>query len=280
MAEYLRIKNDNLQTVIDDNWKVPPLLARVSVATNVPLPRPPNINDVRNLDWYWDWQGSYIVKVADSLRGLGFDYDDTDKNFWLVSLGLMAFGRPVGHSEVFYCTTNVSKRMNPDGSGRVQYVLNANCRSMSSSVVVEIAVYAMNLKLVPSKVGLHIYNESGELIFDAMRAGMQNIGILEGGLNLGESVARSYTINTPAGLDSNNIFISYRSKLPYYAGFTYSSSGVRMDDSCYSPRMYINPTNVKIDLVRLKSVGRSTSYSFGGYFENVIYVPQSSGIYI
>lgn len=274
MAEYLRITNDNQVTVIDDKYLIPKLLGRWSFSIDTVLPVPPNIKQIRFFRPYWKFQGGMVFKRANTLRELGFDYDTTVQNANMISNKIMVFGRSIGSNAPFEVFSNVGFTSNND------CYISVSGRSDTQFLNVEFAVYAFDVKLMPSKFGVHAFSEDGTLIFDAMRGTMQNIGILEGSLNMGQSVARTYTIPTPDGLDSNNIFISFRSRPPYYAGYDYSSSGVRMDDAFYVPRMTINPTNVVVQLVRTSSVGKSTAYSFGGYFENVVYVPQKQGTYL
>lgn len=272
MAEYLVIENENNKVIVDDKYPTPKLLCRTTVYIDTVLPKPSNINEVRFLRVYWDYKGSTLIKSAYSLREMGFDYDDSDESITKIINGIMAFGRSISN-EFFTVSCYISK----DANGVYRFFATANGMS---KVPVEVALYAIDAKLMPSKLGLHAFDVSGNLIFDAMRGNMHNIGILEGSLNMGNSIARTYTIPTPSGLDPNNIFISFRSNNPYYAGFVYSASGVRMDDSFYAPSMRTTANSVIVDLKRFDSVGRSTSYSFGGYFENVIYVPQKQGVYL
>lgn len=274
MAEYLKIVNDNNTVIIDDAYLVPSILYRVSVLSDSTVLYPPNYNERRPLSVKWVYQGGLVVKSGTSLRDLGFDYDSTTDNLNLINSNLIAFGRSAS-TDPFSV------------SGQVIYVpstalyhLSASCSTNTLNQTVEVVCFAMNLKLMPSSTGLHLFDANGSLLFDAMRGSMHNIGVLEGSISLGPSIAKTYNIATPTGLSASNIFISCRSRAPYYAGFTFSGSGIRLDDAFYAPRMTLASNSLKVDLVKIGKTGRSYAYSFGGFFENVIYVQQKPGVYL
>lgn len=276
MAEYLNISNENMVTVIDDKYSIPKLLARVDVVCNAVYPPRPEWS-VRLLP-KWEWQGAYVIKRAPTIRGLGFDYDDTDTGVEMLRRGLMVFGRTKdSFDQAFSVEFSVDKTTT---DGVVEYFISVRGVTFRQNHNIEIVLYAFNLKIYPSKIGLHIFNESGDLLFDALRAPLQNIGVLEGVLNMGASIARTYSISTPTGLDSNNIFISARSVVPYYSSIKISSGGVKFSSACYAPRMSYTSTGIYVEMVKLGNTDGSTATTFGGYYENVIYVPQGSGIYL
>lgn len=271
VAEYLRIVNDNNIMVVDENSVIPKLLYRGTLVTDVNLT---NNTAIRRFDPTWTKQSGFtVVKEASTLRGVGFDYDDTTANVSFIEKQLIAFGRS-SDNVGFDCSVVLTY-------ANGLYSLKVSAFSDTQGAAFEVAVYAFDVRVMPSKFGVHVYDPSGTLVFDALKGCMQNIGTIGGGnLSMGASTAATYNIVTPTGLSASNIFISFRSQLPYYAAFKISSGGVSWADTCYVPRMAITNGNVKVELVKQRSTGSSSSYSFGGYFENVVYIKQPPGTYI
>lgn len=278
MAEFINITNDNSVTVIDDIFNIPKLIYRKKIATNTA--RSTTTPYVRMLTPQWEFLGSEVIGEASTLRELGFDYDvPTTEEAQTALLNkinshLIPFARC--DSNVLFgvsCSLQFTKSTST-------YRLIAFTRSDIVGTAIELCIYAMNINLVAPPYGVYGYNEQGEYIFDAMRGCMQNIGVLEGSLSMGSTIARTYDIAVPTGLDAKNVFISFRSTLPYYAAYNISSGGVSFADSAYAPKMTITDSNVKVELTKQKTTGSNSAYSIGNYFENVIYVIQPAGLYL
>ena len=272
VAEYIRIVNENNIVVVDDTYVLPKLLCRLPFNVDTVLPPYPT-QDTVPMSPVYGFQGGIAVKQSNSLRGLGFDYDNSDANVSMINKNLVCAYRTNSQG-----TVDVDARVVKHTNGT--YILAVSTFSNTQYTTGEVCIYAFKLRLLPGSLGLHVFNETGEMIFDAMKGCMQNIGVLEGALSMGGNIARTYNIVTPAGLNANNVFITSRSAVPFYAAYDIKASGVSYASAAYLPRMTIVSGNVKVELVKQNSTGSNSSYSWGGYFENVIYVKQPQGIFL
>ena len=268
MAKYFELRNENRNVIVDDQFSTPKFLYKFDLITS----SAPNPNPIKVDASYFDYayERTPFAQAA-TLRGLGFDYDDSEAQ--IVRSRLMAFVRT--ESNVAFSVTPVL-RLNEAGMWEICITAGAD----APSVKLTICVYT-TAKMLPSKRGLLVYSPTGELIFDALKGYLQHVAILTGNVNVGNAVAATYTTTVPSGMSASNLFISMRSALPYYAAYRISSSGVSYAYTYYYPRMtFPNATTMQVQLIQQRNVpGNNSATKYQGYFENVIYCPYPKGIY-
>lgn len=271
VAKYLELKNDNGVTVITDEYPLPCLLSRTLQVTDYQYP---TRTQVKTFYTNWTCNNTRVVKSASTLRGLGFNLDDTEDSLKLIRKNLISFYRSTSGVGVFAnCVINITNGM---------YTLNSIAKANALGVEVEVCIFCLNPKiLMPSPIGGHFKDANGNTVFDFMRGALQVIGTMQGPVNLGQQVAASYLFNIPNGLDTNNVFLSARSGLPFYSAYRITASGVSWNYTSFEPVISFTSTQMTVNLVRQRSfAGDNSSYSYGGYYENVAYVVQPRGVYL
>lgn len=269
MARYFEQINDNFNVVVDDQFNTAKFLIKSDITAGNVVNTSGIYIDGGTFTYYGK---ANVLAEGDSLRDLGFDYDDADVN--LAASRLMLFVRT---------DTNYPYRVNANLNRNAttgKMTLSVLATSDLANCPMTICLYT-TAKMLPSKLGLLVYNEQQELVFDALKGHLQNVGILNGGVSVGNAVAATYDINVPIGLTSDNLFISMRSALPFYAAYRISSGGVSYSYTYYYPVMtFPTSTTLRVQLVQQRSVaGNNSSTRINNYFENVIYCPYPKKIY-
>ena len=269
MAKYFELHNTNSRVIVDDQFNTPKFLFKKDVYTS----STPNTSQYKVDAQTFAYEYSRtIIAEADTLRGLGFDYPDDDVQ--IVRTRLMVFARTSAGQPYLVLPRLVKDSV----SGKWQ--LGVSATADSPNVPITVCMYT-TAKMLPSKLGLLVYNSSGELVFDALKGYLQHVGILNGGVRVGNAIAATYTTTIPSGMSSDNLFISMRSALPYYAAYRISSSGVSYAYTYYYPIMtFPTPTTMQVQLVQQRNVpGDNSATRYEHYFENVIYCPYPKDVY-
>lgn len=273
VAKYIEIINDNKIVVIDDTYLAPKLIARLTIDTNFTRPE-----DQWAIPMYATWKttGTHYIKETNTLRELGFDYDDTSEAISEINSTLFVFARSLTGRGL-----KVTARVSKSGTTG-KYVISIKLDSDILGDEAEVCLYSASPKLQPLPYGMAAYNEKGEMVFDALRGVLQNIGTIGGGVNVWQDPAAVYTIDVPTDIKKEDVFISFRSGMPYYSAYKISSGGVSYGDTNYEPIMDMTQKGkIIVRLIRQRYVaGNNSSYGYGGYFENVICCTQPPGIYI
>jgi len=272
VAKYIQITNDNNKVIIDDNYIIPKLILRTTISTSTQVTQS---TTVTSLFPSWSWRGNISI-VQDSARKLGFDIDSTVANGVELDSSLILACRPVNANIGF--SGVVSATINDAG----QATLSCSVFSNTQNAQIEVCIYTTHPRLKRAQITAAAMNGNGDLIFDARRGCLQNMGVLTGGVNVNNDPAVTYTINVPSGLLQENVFITSRSSLPYYSALKYSASGVSYADTFFEPIFDFSQANkVLVSLRRQRYVaGNNVVRALAGYFENVIYCHQPPGNYL
>ena len=274
MANYLELKNDNQNVVINDLYPIPSLIYRGNSLTDTQFNY--GVYLIAFLYTHWDWYGGIILKDSPTIGGLGFDLPESEASLDIINKNLLTMYRTdagVG------CFAKASCRKKSDGTG---YVLSISVESNTQNLSVEAAVYVLNPKILKaSPIGGSFRDTDGKLVFDFMRGAMQIIGTMSGGVNPTQNIAATYNLEIPSGLDQSNVFITARSGLPFLYWYTMRPGGITQYFTAFEPVMTFSQNNLQIQLVSQKPINNvSGSKSYGGFFENVGYVVQPKGVYI
>lgn len=267
MASYFSIENSKNTVVIDDNYKNATFLAKAKLTNFYDNPMlavdPMRVNYMAEYDINWRYVASKGV-LLNNPADIGIDA----YSFSTMGDRTIAFGR-CSTSDIFLVEASLTYN---DFSNN--WYLLLRCWADNPNIEVTISAYTLN-KRTESSFGEIAYNEQGEVVFDAMRGVLTNVGLLYGGINLSNSVAATYILNTPTDIPVENIFISMRSMFPIRAAYKISSSGVSLSTTKYFPSMTkVNDSTLKVELVRQNTLGGSSgSTNIGEYSENVIYCP-------
>ena len=274
MVKYFEVRNDNHNIVIDDQFITPKFLIKRTVLTSSTL-KPYARYITPTNEWLYQSERSFLAH-ATTLRGLGFDYDSTEAGLLEVRRRLMVFARN---------DNNAAFRAFPIieySQVRARYELLVSVVADVPSIPIHICMYT-TAKMTPSKLGMLVYNDKKELVFDALKGYLQHVGTLNGNVNVGAnvSVAATFTVTTPPNLNQQHLYISQRSTLPFYAAYRISSKGVSYASTIYRPvSTFTDATTLRVQLIAQRNVrGSNAAQSYSGFFENVIYCPFESGIY-
>ena len=267
MASYFAIENSRNAVVIDDNYKNATFLGKIKVTSFYENPWLKTDPMMQNYISEYDLNFRYMATknvLVDNASDLGLDA----QSFLSVGDRTIGFAR-CSTPDIFLINVYVYYNRNT-----TKWSLNFVCFCDNPNIEVTISAYTLN-KRTESKFGEIAYNEQGEVVFDAMRGVLTNIGILHGGVDLGREIAASYILNTPTDIPVEKIFISMRSMFPIRAAYKISSGGVSLSTTKYFPRMTkIDNSTLKVELVRQNTLGGSNaSTNIGDYSENVIYCP-------
>lgn len=268
MAKYLEIRNANNNVVIDDQYNVAKFLYRDSAITSGVVAPVFVVIDGNN----FIYRTTHIVKVFKNFQALGFA---DGLNYVDIVGDLMLFTRsPSG--KPFKAKLQLVYYRDRD-----EWELELMVGSDHPTFIVEYCIYTMS-KMRPCSFGAQAFNSKGELVFDAMRGYLQVVGSMYGGVDVRNNPAATYEINIPAGLDMNNVFISCRSAFPYYAAYKIGGGGVSYSQTYFYPVMsFPNPTTMIVKLDRQNNVsGNNSATAYNAYYENVIYCPYPSGVWV
>lgn len=274
MAKYFEVRNDNHNIVIDDQFLTPKFLIKRTVMTGSTL-KPPSRYITPTSAWLYSSE-THLLAHASTLRGLGFDYDSTEEGLLEVRRRLMVFARN-DNNEAFRAFTVIEYSQT-----RARYELSVSVVADVPNIPIHTCMYT-TAKMTPSKLGMLVYNDKKELVFDALKGYLQHVGTLNGSVNVGAnvSIAATFTVTTPPNLNQQHLYISQRSMLPFYAAYRIRSGGVSYASTVYRPVVsFPNATTLQVQLVAQRNVsGNNASQSYSGFFENVIYCPYAHDVY-
>lgn len=269
MAKYLEIRNGNNKVIIDDSKRVAKFLYRGSFKGRSDQSLSYFLTDGDN----FAYNTSFMIHQNVSLASLGFSPGQSrDK----INGELMVFARSSG-GKAF----RVKSYFTVSAADNSKVTLSVFLGTDTAGLDIEICLYTI-ADMVPCKMGSQAFNAQREIVFDSMRGYMQTVGAIYGSVNVRADPAATYTLNIPAGLDSKNLFISQRSALPFFSAYNIHSGGVRYGQTYFFPVMsFPNSTSLVVQLRRQNYVaGDNSTTSFAGFFENVIYCPYPSGVWI
>lgn len=268
MAKYFELLNDNQNVVVDDQFHTPKFLIKTDITTGSDLYTGNYKIDANT----WKYQAkTTVIARGDTLRDLGFDYDDSD--FLLVMSRLLVFAQS-SSGEPFRVEPEIWR-----ASDTGQMILGVDAVADVANTAITICLYT-TAKMLPSRLGMLVYNENGEVVFDALKGYLQHVGILNGGVVVGQTVAATYQIDIPEGMLSEHLFISMRSALPYYAAYRIQSTVTYAYTYYYPVMTFPTLTSMQVQLIQQRSVNGSTNATrYNHYFENVIYCPYPKDIY-
>lgn len=299
MAEYFKLTNDNNVTVIDDLYRSAMLMYRGKGKTESYLPP---TDDYVKARFYttWLWFRIIDIRVGKTLKDLGITasgdilpHEVGQKVTYERSRELNKAASLVGGTLVVATRTdtpnigcNAQVQIIADRHYQteiVTYRIRVFVRSNVQNADVEFIIYSLEPKYFykDTNIGMTIKNEAGGVVFDAMRSPLQSIGMMTGGVETWKNPAATYVFSVPQQLDQRNIFITCRSGLPYYSAYRIHSGGVDWNYTSFEPIMdFTQAGKITTRLMRQRNFNNSNSaYSYGGYFENILYCIQPVGDY-
>lgn len=274
MASYIEVRNANNAVVIDDQFSIAKFLYRDSVSTR----------STQSSQSASDGPKYKYVNFAPLIRfnkpsDLGFIMPDGLDNTSPEALAylkreIMVFAR-CNVTTAFMAKVEVMLSSNGDG------VVRFDVKADLPDTPIEICLYT-TAPMIPCKYGAQAFNAKGELVFDAMRGYLSHVGTMSGGVDISKYIAATYTFEVQGDLDPKNLFISFNSTIPYYSAYNIHSGGVSYGSTLFPPVMsFPSPNTLRVDLVKQNEVsGDNNKNSFSHYFENVIYCPYPSGVWI
>ncbi|CAM0730423.1 hypothetical protein QMJ91_17015 [Acinetobacter baumannii] len=275
VVSYFELKNDNFNVVIDDTYNSAKFLGKYDVTLNTFIDRNNSSYYVEGSDY--TWSGTVTAATGNTLRELGFDYDepsDADYEKFLASLNsqILSFartlsGRPIRSNSIL---TKINGIWN----------FNFNLFGYQQGDVGTVVSYTI-AKMMPSKFGLQVFNAEGTLVFDALKGYLQLAGIMTGGVNTYTNPAATYTITLSEELSSEHLFISDTMSYPWRNGMRITSSGVQYGEANFYPVMsFPNLTTIEVKLMQNGNIpGTTGSRSFNYFYEAVIYCPYPKNFY-
>lgn len=265
MDKYIEIKNARNNVIIDDQYKVAKFVYRGKITTNNVVFKG-GITDGKT----FKYRSGERLATFEELELLGFL--SSDKSAYINKFMLFCRSRS---GVPFRAWLRV---MEYSGENRGLFI-EAGCDL--PSIDIEYCLYTL-ADMKPCSFGAQAFNSKGELVFDAMRGYLQVVGSMYGGVNVQNNPAAIYEIAIPEGLNMDNVFISHRSALPYYAAYKIGGSGVSYAQTYFYPVMsFKNSTTLVVKLEQQNPVGGNNSATaYNAYYENVIYCPYPSGVWI
>lgn len=269
MDKYFEIRNANQHVIVDDQFKVSKFLYRSKfITTDTP----------RNASWQADGMDFRYVTfhtVKDfvyDFSTLGFNAGSSWEDF---ARNTMLFARS-SSQKAFRAQVRAIKY-----GGKDYYRIEVLAYSNEKSFEVEFCLYTLD-DMKPCSFGAQAFNRDGKLIFDAMRGYLQVVGSMYGGVDALKNPAAIYRMPIPNGLNMENVFISHRSAMPFYSAYSIGSGGVSYNETYFYPVMRVEGGNIlEVRLVRQNDgVGNNSKTVYNNYYENVIYCPYPSGVWI
>lgn len=226
MAEYLFIENDNNQIVIDDQYHNPTFLFKQSVITSESTPNTTMTVGGR----YPPYTGKGNVIYLNQL-----DILDTPSLF---PKRVFGFGRSKNNEPI---EVQISVVKDSDGN-EVGY--QPTVYSFRQNDVVEVAVFYLGVRK-PSDMGLVMFNENGDVVFDGLKGFLQvvdqlNIQMDPAGWN------QSYKIHDNAKLvDFSKLFICSLYVRPFYV----RGGTIVINYRAHYPRLIQNNNDIYVEFV-------------------------------
>jgi len=280
--KLLELLNDDGNVVIDEQFNVPMLIAKGTVrcSRDNKLTAPPGYSFFEYFA-RCAWYGSTILLEAPpSAFGNMYAGVTTDAGMTAINLQFMenfiVAARCVQGGYAWLAGAALGWR---PSDGKVVLAISAQCELQNGDV--EVVVYKSE-GLKAERETLAIFDPEGKLRFDVRKPPMMFLGSLYGGVNVWQYEAARYEMDIPADIDPAHCFITAKSGAPFYSAYKIHSGGVTFGSTMFKSIMtFPVPGKLRVQLIRVNSVdGSSGAYGFGGYFENVIYCPYPSGVYI
>lgn len=198
MAEYFFLENDNNQIVIDDNYHNPTFLFKQAVTTTDAMP----YNTTQLVGGrYLPYRGYGATELLEQFQIEG---PSEKLGSRLFTFARSRSGQPIEVSTV---------AMN-DSNG-VQIGYRPTVYSLAYGDIVDVAVFHLGQR-TPSKIGLVLWNEQEEVVFDAMKGFLQIIDNLNLQINPAGGT-HSYKIHDSAKLvDFDKLYICSIGLKPFY----------------------------------------------------------------
>jgi len=277
--KYIEIKNANGNLVIDDQYNIPKFLYRGFAYSTTTSFKPSTLWDGDTFKYRGEVPFKKVVVKFNVPSDLGFNLPDESPSYSLILRSMLVFSKS---SDQKPYTFYVAFRMNDESdSNQYRRALWAYVTSDVPNQEIEFCLYT-SLPMIPCKMGAQAFNKHGELIFDAMRGYLQVIGNMYGGVNVKNNPCAVYRIDVPVGLNPDNIFFSNRSTLPFYSAYNIGANGVKYGETFFFPKPRMEGNNrLIVELFAQYNVsGNNSAKSYNNYYENVIYCPYPSGVWI
>ena len=198
MADYFFLENDNNQIVIDDNYHNPTFLFKQSVTTTDAMP----YNKTQLVGGrYLPYRGYGTTMLIEQ-----FQIEGSTKKFGSSSFvfGRSQSGQPIEVSIVGMTDSN---------GALIGY--RPTVYSLTSGDIVDIAVFYLG-KRTPSNIGLVLWNEQEEVVFDAMKGFLQIVDNLSLQINPAGGT-HSYKVHDSAKIvDFDKLYICSLGLRPFY----------------------------------------------------------------
>lgn len=198
MAEYFFLENDNNQIIIDENYHNPTFLFKQAVTTTDAMP----YNTTQSIGGrYLPYRGYGTTELLEQ-----FQFEGATEKFGsrFFNFARSRSGQPI---EVSIARVN-------DGNG-IQIGYRPTVYSLTNGDIVDVAVFYLG-KRTPSKIGLVLWNEKEEVVFDAMKGFLQIIDNLNLQINPAGGT-QSYKIHDSAKLvDFDKLYICSIGLRPFY----------------------------------------------------------------
>lgn len=288
VVKYIEIANEQSNVVIDEQYNVPMLLARVTVSTTVSTYTPkiyPNQNDSEWMFNYakFDWIGSVAVASWASAAEVPFELEGDVSTLVLLTeklnslaLDMVTASRCLSGD---YGVLSSVYAYHDKVANKVELRLSAECELRGG--LVEVVVYApSNVK--PVNPTLAIFSETGKLVYDVRKPPMVYLGSVYGDLNLKWQIAGNFFYTIPVGIERKDVFMTSKAGAPYYSAYKIGAGGVSFASTPFKTVVsYPSATQINVQVIRVRNVsGTSGETFFGGFFENLIYCPYPPGLYI
>lgn len=270
MANYIEIKNANGKTIVDDRWSIPKFLYRGKVKGGGAT-----VSNVQTDGNSFRCRNTVTFLSMPSFRSMGFDMDDSTESWRLIKNSMLLFARSENQSPF-----RVMFEMHGSNIEGMAWDLKLFVGSDWPDHEIEFCLYT-DLPMIPCKMGAQAFNEKGELIFDAMRGYLQVMGTMSGGVNVRQNPAATYRMPLPPQLDTKNVFMSFRSTLPFYSAYNIGANQVRYGATFYYPVMRYEGQTIVVDLMQQYNVdGSNGATEYNMFYEHMIYCPYPSGVWI
>lgn len=284
MVKHLEIANELGNIVIDENYSVPMLLlkGRVKCSTKVTFANPPagytfRYYYARSLAW-----SGYVRYMEGPIESFGDLFAGATT---LAEIRAVVTNFNEGNIIAARCASGPYATIAFGGLGydsitlTAFFILSASCELQNGEV--DIVVYkSRNNK--PSPFGMIIQDGDGKVLFDVMKPPMTFLGSMYGGINVWNNEAGRFDLTLPEGTNPEHCYITNMSGTPYYSAYNIHSGGVSWGETAFKSVMSFPSANLlRVQVLRVNAVaGTNSAFGYGGYFENVVYCPYPSGLYL
>ncbi|ENX33530.1 hypothetical protein F889_02191 [Acinetobacter colistiniresistens] len=276
MAKHIELVNTNGNIIIDDQYTVPMLLWRgfVKATDYIRVDSSSLFSEIHRQYTLYDWSGRVRFHEGDDASGMPFD--SSDYSLPANRERSASFIVAVRQKDGYACTGGAAAGLDT-ATGKFFVQAYVYCEA---NVDVEVCIYTP-LKLRPSKHTVAVYNAAGDLIYDVMKPPLHFLGGLHGGVDARNNPAAQYNVNLPPNIESQHVFITSNSAMPFYAAYRITSNNIQFASTNYKAVMtFPSSSQAQVTLWRMSTVGgNNNSISTNTFFENLIYCPYPLGKY-